>query len=315
MKPDEAASTASLLETFDATCEGIGVTSATFSINLYAAAAPSEIGQPIVDIFARYRELVGEDKLRFYATGTMSKHKPVTKRALGMPAAWMKPGAALGDLVSVEYHDGANFNDAPKHLWAVHGTEQVDGERLTDPTLIRMSFPARSALDDPNAMIAWMTELWGMAQFRFGHAGFAFECSRYMAETAHEYAFSQSMRHPGIDIAHTVNDVIMMGEDAIRGIGWLTMLDDATAEKLGGREGLAKRLGDEAVVSVPRGVMLRAGEAPQFGDVERWADLSRYRAVYAAVQSLMTDTSEVPCLDIGGDFEARTEAWLTRFGA
>jgi len=302
-------------EAFDATCEGIRVTSATFSISLYATPAPSEIGQPIVDIFERYRELVGDDTLKFYATGTMSKHKPVTKRALGMPAVWMKPGARLSDLVSVEYHDGAQFNDAPKHLWAVHGSEEVDGERITDPTVIRLSLPAQSALDDPEAMIALTTELWGMAEFRFAHAGFAFECSRYMAETAHEHAYAQSMRHPGIDIAHTANDAIMMGEDAIRGIGWLTLLDEATAERVGGSEGLAETLGDEAVVLIQRGVMLRADESPQFGDVNRKDDLPGYRAVYAAVQSLMTDTSDVPCLDIGGDFEARTEAWLTRFGS
>ena len=305
----------SVPEAFDATCEGIRVTSATFSISLYSAQAPSEIGQPIVDLFDRFRAIVGDDKLTFYATGTMAKHKKVTKRALGMPAVWMKPGARLSDLVSVEYHDGAQFNDAPKHLWAVHGSEEVDGQRITDPTVVRVSLPAQSALDDPESMVALTTELWGMAEFRFAHAGFAFECSRYMAETAHEYAYGQSMRHPGMDIAHTVNDAITMGESSIRGIGWLTLLDDATAERVGGTDALVEKLGDEAVVLVKGGVMLRADETPQFGDVNRKDDLPGYRAVYAALESLMTDTSDVPCLDIGGDFEARTEAWLTRFGS
>lgn len=299
----------------DAELDGVCVARPVFTISLFINEPLSELGPAALAPFERYRELVGDEALRFYASANMSKHKKVTKRALTMLPTWTKPGAKLDYYVYLAYQDSKDYNHAPSSLFLVAGSEEVDGERVEDATLFRLSLPMQWGLDQPEQMFELVQELWGQLPYRSGQAGFGFEVSRYFIDIAHEYAYGRSMRHPGLDIPDAANDAAMVGFDRIRGVGWLTMLDDDFVEQLGGVEALRRALGDAAqVVEQARGVILRAGPVPQFGDVNRKDDLPGYRAVYAALEPLMTDTADAPCLNIEGDFVSRNEAWLTRFG-
>ncbi len=42
--------------------------------------------------------------------------------------------------------------------------------------------------------------------------------------------------------------------------------------------------------------MLQAGPGPLFGDINKKDDLPAYRSVFAAVEPLMTDVGDAPCL-------------------
>lgn len=302
-------------EDLDAELDGVRVAAPVFSISLFTHEPLSKLGPAALAPFRRYRELVGDAALRFYMTANMRQHKPVTKRALTMLDTWLRPGAKLGDYVFLDYQDGPDHNHAATSRFIIAGNEEVDGERCEDATLVRMSLPMAWGLDEPERMLELTRELWGQLPWRYGHAGFAFEVSRYFIDQAHEYAYGRSMRHPGLDIPDAANDAIMVGFDHIRGVGWLTMLDDAHVKTLGGIKALRKALGEQAeVIELDRGVLLRAGAVPQFGDVNRKDDLPAYRAVYAALAPLMTDAAAAPSLNIGGDFVSRNQAWLTRFG-
>lgn len=298
----------------DATLDGVCVAWPVFTISLFAKEPLSELGPDALAPFERYRELVGDEALRFYATANMSKHKKVTKRSLTMLKTWLKPGAKLDYYVFLSFQDSDDFNHAPRSLFLVAGAEEDDGERTDDATLVRLSLPMPWGLEEPERMFELAQELWGQLPYRSGQAGFGLEVSRYFIDIAHEYAYGRSMRHPGIDIPDAANDAILTGFDNVRGVGWLTMLDDDFVEKLGGVEALREALGDAAeVVEQERGVILKAGPVPQFGDVNRKEDLPEYRAVYAAIEPLLPDFGDAPCLNIGGDFESRNEAWLERF--
>ena len=302
-------------ENLDAELDGVCVAWPVFSISLFSDQPLSALGPAAAGPLRRFRELVGDEALRFHATANMRKHKPVTKRALTMLDTWLKPGAKLGDYNFLSYQDSTDYNHAPKTLFVIAGNEEVDGERADDATLVRISLPMQWGLDEPERMLALVQELWGMLPWRSGQAGFALEVSRYFIDAAHEYAYGRSMRHPGLDIPDAANDAIMAGLDRVRGVGWLTLLDDGFVKQLKGVKALRKQLGEQVEVIEPgRGVILRAGPVPQFGDVNRKDDLPAYRAVYAAIQPLMADPGSAPSLNIGGDFSSRNEAWLTRFG-
>lgn len=296
--------------------DGIRLTQPVFCIRFFTDKALSEMGPDALVPFEKYRELVGDEALRFYSTGTSRKHKPVTKRALEMPRTWLRKGAKLGDFVSIDFIDSENYNDAPSKLFEMSGTEEVDGERSDDATMFRLSLPYQWGIDKPGEMMALTTELWSALPFRSGLAGFALECTNYLSEPAQEHAYAKSMRHPGLEIPYSTNDMIMVGFHRVRGVGWLTLLEESFIEELGGRDRLQEPLTEDVVVhDVPRGVLIKAGDAPKFGDVNRKDNLPEYRSVYEAIHSLMMDPSEAPSLDIGGDFEARNEAWLTRLGS
>lgn len=298
----------------DAELNGIPLVKLVFCINLFGEKPVSELGPPAHATFDAFRKLVGDDAIKFYATGTMSKHKAVSKRALTMLATWLAPGAKLGDYPFLSYQASAEYNHAPSSLYLIAGREEVKGRRPKDATNVRLSIALDRLGDDPEALVALVRDLWAMVPLRSGQAGFAFESSRYLLDYAHEHAYAKSMRHPGIDIPNAANDQIMTGFDRIRGIGWLTMLDDAFVTQLGGVEALTKAVGNtvDVLPLKPGGLMLRAGKAPQFGDVNAKDDLPAYKAVYAAVRSLMP-TGKVPALNIGGDFSSRMQAWLHRF--
>ncbi|MFO0617510.1 MAG: DUF3396 domain-containing protein [Polyangiaceae bacterium] len=294
--------------------DGIRLVNLVLMINLFTDKPLSELGASAIQTFERYRQIVGEDALRFYATATMQKHAAVTRRALTMLDTWLAPKAKRPDLLVLEIHDGANYNDAPASTaYAIHGREEYKGERDSDATLVRISLPYAWGFE-PEKTLALTEELWALAPWRSGQVGFAFETSRYLPEPAQEHAYRRSMRHPGIDIAYTVNDAIMAGFDRVRRVGWLTLIDDAFVKQLGGLAELKKAVGPSVTVrkSGP-GVVLQAGDHPEFGDVNRKDKLPAYRAVHKALRPLMMDPSDAPSLDIGGDFEGRTEAWLQRF--
>jgi hypothetical protein len=298
----------------DAEIDGVCVARPVFSINLFASQSLSELGSAALAPLRRYRELVGESALRFYATANMSKHKPTTKRALTMLETWLQPGARLGDYNFLNFQDAEDYNHAPTTLFIVAGREEVDGERSDDATLVRISLPVQWGLDEPDRMFALAAEMWAQLPYRSGQAGFTLEISRYYIDAAHEHAYGRSMRHPGLDIHDAANDAIMAGFDRVRGVGWLTMLDDAFVQQLGGMQTLRAKLGSAEMFEQEHGVILRAGAAPQFGDVNRKDDLPAYRAVYNAIKPLLPDPATAPSLNIGGDFASRNEAWLTRFG-
>lgn len=302
-------------EGLDAERAGIPLVKLVFCINLFTDKALSELGPAAHASFDQFRKIVGDPALRFYATGTMSKHKPVTKRALTMLATWLAPGAKLNDYSYLCFQDSAEYNHAPSALYLAAGREPFKGHRADDATIIRLSLPLDKLADDPEELVALVKTLWASVPLRSGQAGFALESTRYLLDDAHEHAYAKSMRHPGIDIPDAANDAIMVGFDRIRGVGWLTMLDDAFVAKLGGLDALTKAVGPGVdVIPLGPGVMLRAGKAPQFGDVNAKDDLPAQRAVFAACKPLMPSFNDVPSLNIGGDFSSRMEAWLGRFG-
>lgn len=303
-------------EGLEAERAGIPLVRLVFCINLFTDKAMSELGPAAHATFDTFRAIVGDEALRFYATGTMSKHKPVTKRALTMLATWLAPGAKLNDYSYLGFQDSEEYNFAPRSLYLIAGREPLKGKRAKDATVLRLSLPLDRLSDDPEELVRLVQTLWAQVPLRSGQAGFALESTRYLIDDAHEHAYAQSMRHPGVDIPDAANDAIMVGFDRIRGVGWLTMIDDAFVAQLGGLAALTAAVGPgvDVIPLQPGGVMLRAGKAPQFGDVNAKDDLPAQRAVFAALRPLMPSFGRAPPLNIGGDFFARMEAWLTRFG-
>jgi len=290
------------------------ITRPVFTLNFFAKEAVSELGPALLETFTRYKDIVGADALRFYATANMSKHRRVTERASAMLQTWLQPGADLDDYVFISFKDAETYNEAPSSLYLLAGAEEVDGERVDDATLVRISLPAAFALEDTSRMQSLAEAIWGTVPFQSGQAGFGLECSRYFLEEAHDHAHSKSMRHPGLDIPDAVNDATSSGNDHLRGIGWLTFIDDELAGRLDGVEAIASSVDEEVSVTKPgRGVSLRAGELPAFGDVDREDDLPAYKSVFAAVRPLLVDLVDAPSLNLSGDYVGRTEAWLTRF--
>jgi hypothetical protein len=111
---------------------------------------------------------------------------------------------------------------------------------------------------------------------------------RAFADAARRWAF----RHPGFDMPNKGSSRFSVGAK-LRGAYWLTFVGPKALETLGGEAGLRKALPKEINVQpAGAGVMLRASQLPDVGDVNQMQPLPELRAMAKVLEkvSLFGDT-------------------------
>ena len=124
------------------------------------------------------------------------------------------------------------------------------------------------------------------------------------------------MRHHGIDIFNLANETIAIRHDGVKGVGWLTIVDDRFVKELGGPKKIREALPESVeILAVKGGLLFKAGPRPKFGDTNRRDRLPEYKAVYKLVKPLAERATErCPALTLGEvDSKDRTHSWLRRF--
>jgi hypothetical protein len=296
------------LESFDG---GRKTTSVVFSMAFYSELPFTAMATSTLDAFERFKAIAGQGALNYYITDTMNKHRAVTPKALDMLATWLRPGAPKRDSVAIAYQASEVFNSAPSWFFIVNGREV---NRIT-ASVIRLGFPAQYGVAQFDDMAALFSQLCQTLPIRSGRAGFAVFCSRYDLGVAQEHAVAKSMRHPGLDIVDENNEAIDIRWDAILGSDWLTYIDAPFVTQLGGAPTIEKAAAANGVpvTVLPGGLVLRAGDRPAFGDVNRGDDLPKYKAVYRIVRPLMDAAfARAHSLGIQEDLNERTLDWLKR---
>lgn len=117
-------------------------------------------------------------------------------------------------------------------------------------------------------------------------------------------------RHPGLDVYLNDTSALLMGRH-LRGAYWLTFLGPEFVAELGGQAKLCAQVGAGVEISaVGHGLMLRAGDLPEAGDVNHKFDLPLVRSVARALE---------PVTYFGGndiealfDSEDTAQAWQRR---
>jgi hypothetical protein len=95
---------------------------------------------------------------------------------------------------------------------------------------------------------------------------------------------STAFRSHGYDVANTLYTNTALG-DRSRGARWLTMLGTDLVDRLGGKSALAAKLIDGVdVVEGAHGILLRAGKAPEIGDVNRQQSTPLLASVAEAIE-------------------------------
>jgi len=305
--PDDA-----LLSQLDLTQNGIKLVTLTFGINLYTGVSFYDCPEAVLKGLDLFLEQCPREQLRFYSTETMTAHKPVTARALNMPRTWLKPGAPKKDFIALELKSGEAYQDAPQFkydIWSVAKSKQAK--------VLSMAFPAAWSLEQPDRLLALVQQLGDVFPFTSGLAGYSLERSPYVKDESETHAWNMSMRHVGIDIVRLPFDAKAPGSDAVKGVGWLTLLGTGLLAELGGEKNLAAKLSkDVELISSTHGVIIKAGPVPRLGDVNRNDSLPLYRSVYKVVAPLIRKAAERSMeFLVPGDSADKTLAWYLRLGA
>jgi hypothetical protein len=308
--------TLSSLEEMDFIEEDVLLVSTTFGVTLYTDRVFTEIPDVVLYCYEKFLDLCPKENLKFYASENMKRHKPVNDRVFGMLQTWLKPEAPGREYISLELKDGKAYQDAPKYKFKITGNEKESlGYAGGNANLISFSFPPAWGAEEPDKMFDFVRDLCGRFPFQSGHAGFSFECCRYDEESSQTYAWQQSMHHPGIDVSRIPEDNKSAGQDALKTVNWLTILNADFIGKLGGLEAVKNHLpGDVDLIKVTNGYIFKAGKYPAIGDRNRGNSLPLYQSVYRVVAPLI----EIACersmaFDIADDFIEKTERWYKRF--
>jgi hypothetical protein len=295
--------------------EGVRVVSVTFGLNLFTAEPFAALGDKLLACQERFLQLCPPDEVKFYRTETMGEHKPVTKRVLGMLAAWFKPGLPLRRLIGLELKNGDDDRAAPTFRFQVLG--EAKGPAAPDgwSNLISLAFPAEWGTGRTEEMLALAQELCGLVPVRSGYAGYVFECSPYAVKVSQPHAWQKSMRHRGIDIYLGEREETVAARcNAVKSVNWLTILCNDFVAGLGGAAGLKKAAPGCDTLPVPGGLIVRAGDAPAAGDTNRKDYLPVYREAYRFVRPLVELAAEQsPWLSLGADEEEKMKRWYRRF--
>jgi hypothetical protein len=293
----------------DLTSEGLKLVTLTFGVNLYMAASFCDHPKAVRAALDLFLGRCPRSALRYYATETMRVHKPVTDRAMGMIPTWLKPGAPRKEYFALELKSGQAYQDAPEFKFEVW-----ESAKSQQANLVSIAFPAIWSGEAPDEMLEFVRQLCELFPISSGLAGYAFECSRYAKEESQTHAWRMSMLHPGIDIVRVPVDAKAAGTDAVKGVGWLTLLGQELTVQLGDVKKLRTKLPRGVdLIETKHALIIKAGPAPAAGDVNRGDTLPLYRGIYEVLAPLIDVAAERSMsFNLVDDFVERTEAWFAR---
>jgi len=293
--------------------ENLKLTSAVLGINLYTSQSFYNIPEALLHTFKLFLDQCPASELKFYATETMKAHKPVTNRVMGMLKAWMAPDAPQKHYIALELKKSLKPQDAPSVKYEVWSTDASD-----QANIVSISLPATLETSKADNWVAFVCQLADIFPFRCGQVGFTLECSRYDKRRSEAHAWSKSMRHLGVDIVRLPYDAKAVGSQGVKGVGWLTLLGKELSTELGGKKMIRKQLSkDIEIIECNHGLVLKAGEAPSLGDINKRDTLPLYSEIYWLLAPKIKVSSDNSMVFAGlkGDKVELTKKWYTRFAS
>jgi len=260
-----------------------------------------------------------KNHLRWYQNYTMNRMSPATARTLSAPRTWLERGQK--PIARMLYLKGPDEMKAAGQYvvgFLYHPDKAAYSD--TNTPYLRQVTPAQDLEKDPERYLATAKRLCDLLPVLCGHVGYSLETSPYYEMQAYREAYALAMRHPGLNIASDHATWPLRDEKGVEAVNWLTLVGSTPLGKLGGAAELRRRLKAHRSISIietPHGVIIRAGEQPQLGDVNRREDLPEYRAVYRALKDVMdqvlTDFRPLPLGFARPEKAEKTLRWLRRF--
>lgn len=205
--------------------------------------------------------------------------------------------------------------DAPRHGLRYR---EVDPSRTGQCGYAQVVLPLEAPSDD---LLALAIELCQTTPITCAIGGLSFLTSRRYPRQAFDVAFRASKRFLGIDVTEP-DAASRVASRALPSVGWLTYVGDALLERAGfPPDALASPPCCERGVSRIRaraGVLLRAGDAPDPGDVNLMEYPRALAALAADLDPLLAAARPLPGpfsvpAEPDGEPPQLTEAWLHRF--
>jgi len=251
-------------------------------------------------------------RLTFYRTGDMKRTRPFDSRTLDAPYYWFTDNQVLATKMLSFV---ASAGDSQRSLGPPAVNLILWGFDDPPSFVFRMALPVEES-EDPDDIISFVQEALADFPLENGYCGYSFFWDKISPKEKEIYTWAAPhlLRHPGFGYG-TVMQLANAAVHGVVAVSWLTFLGPRITDELGGLEALKSRCpkGVSALPLGTGGTLLRAGHAPEIGDVNRQDLLPLYRAVGKLIAPCRTTDDALDDLVIEGMTEEDANDWLRRF--
>ncbi|WGS49297.1 DUF3396 domain-containing protein [Paraburkholderia sp. D15] len=248
---------------------------------------------------------------------TFKRAKPMRKLATSLKE---------NDRFDFNFTSGEQASDAGFygfHTFGMRAWQQKMGTRGID--VVEFSWPMLAVQENPDVFARLFFNAAQRLNAIHGHAGHAVNLSPVARQEneATEYWISQMM--PGFDVGPAIDNATRDLKGQIKTVSWLTAIDKAMFDKVGGARGLRAELPPSwfSLHDYGAGVIIRAGVEPSSGDAGSDAERPWLPPAYVVLDHALlpiraTSLDVLQQGTINGDAPvygtvASTNAWLRRF--
>lgn len=283
--------------------------SLSLAVTMYFKPPPESCAEGVLKVYQRYLDLC-EPQLTWFADETGKRYREARPDVLRIPFDRVPQALESKKFYSWGAFAGTHHRDAAATQFAV----RLPQDKYNDGTLcsLRAAFPVEAFREDPARFVTLVQELAAMVPVFHGYAGYSLSQSmvRIAAQANEPYLIAAAGHFLGVEVEDD-SGTRLSCTNAIKGVNWLTMIDDSLVKRLGGQQAIVAQLGEEiAVVNMPWGLLIQAGPMPELGVVNAGQTLPLYRRVNQVLRPVRVAVH----MDFGVEFEAaRTRNWMTRF--
>jgi hypothetical protein len=259
----------------------------------------------------QYRRAVG-DRLVWAADPFTGAPTKISGTDIANPRVWM-PKVGPREPVDLLMHGGREPDDADPYRVIAKACSL----RPSELSYFSFSLPFAWIADRPaGAFTRLVLEVCDILAPTHGYAGLAVlpHVDVGSGDPAMAAVVALVARFAGleIDLAWSHN-IYLAQEDRIKGVNWLTILDQSWIDRLGGNEALRAALGEGIEWhSFGTGTVIQAGPRPLVGDTHHQEPMPHYRQVALALKPIRIDSVRAIAHQYGFGRE-RSDQWLRRF--
>ena len=250
---------------------------------------------------------------RFYRTGDMKRFRAQDAKATEGPYHWFSdPDILATKILGYGSHSGKKAGQIQSPAIRLTLLGPMDPPRF----VLRMILPVAWG-DHPDQVIALARDALAEFPLSSGYAGYSLiweDVDSLVTRKVLQWSIPLMLRYPGLGYG----DAVRMSNGAKHGVAavdWLTFLGAEAAAALGGLAALERSMpvGVSALALGKAGVVLRAGDAPQIGDVNRQETLPIYGAVGKLIADVVAPDEALDQILIKGMSDEDAHDWLRRF--
>lgn len=272
---------------------------------LYWSGSIFEHGAALLKFQERALDLIAS-RIKFYRTETMGAAKPAKKDSTELLRFWLEGTTTRRDVYMLFLESGSAADEPSEHAFAVSAAPGNGHIRLVLPP---------SFCIDGEKLMSLTLDLTKDFAFDFGTAGYSLNWN-WLGKHIRRSQLAMNALAPrfvGVDMSMPLGTQFIV-PTGIKCANWITLINSAMLEKLGGTNVVTNALGSDASLHiVAHGAALRAGVAPSLGDVNRRDSLLGYHAVGRVVASLRAPKHAPIFGPSGIPDQIATDKWLARF--